>query len=142
LVSDADKAPEFHAQTLPAGSAPADKTFKPNANDDAPPLTAHQSDNDPESERTKASDTIVGATSADVHTGYGHPGQGQSSRELRHDGGRGQAGGLEAVGGSGAQAHGLVDKRLPEHADQRVIGSDKAQTGQGNVGGPSAEDRI
>ncbi|KAG1822630.1 uncharacterized protein BJ212DRAFT_1263798 [Suillus subaureus] len=35
---------------------------------------------------TRASDTLVGATSADVHDGLGHPGQGMSSKELRHDG--------------------------------------------------------
>jgi hypothetical protein len=35
---------------------------------------------------TRASDTLVGATSADVHDGLGHPGHGMSSKELRHDG--------------------------------------------------------
>lgn len=35
---------------------------------------------------TRASDTLIGATSADVHDGLGHPGQGMSSKELRHDG--------------------------------------------------------
>ena len=34
----------------------------------------------------RVSDTLTGATSADVHSGLGHPGQGMSSKELRHDG--------------------------------------------------------
>ena len=53
---------------------------------------------------TSAQDTLVGATSADVHTGYGHPGQGQSSAELR-DGSK-AAGGLQSVGASGARSSG------------------------------------
>ncbi|KAG1777197.1 hypothetical protein EV702DRAFT_970157, partial [Suillus placidus] len=37
---------------------------------------------------TRASDTLVGATSAEVHNGLGHAGT--SSEELRHDGQPGQ----------------------------------------------------
>lgn len=33
-----------------------------------------------------ASDTLNGATSQDVHSGYGHPGQGQTSAQIHHDG--------------------------------------------------------
>lgn len=29
---------------------------------------------------------MPGATSADVHTGYGHPGQGQTTAEIKHEG--------------------------------------------------------
>merc|ERR1711963_917810 len=60
-----DAAPEFNAQTLPAGSAPASSTYTP--------------DPDLNNQRMyqAASSTIGGATSADVHTGLGHPGQGQ-----------------------------------------------------------------
>ncbi|KAG0704798.1 hypothetical protein DFH29DRAFT_848490 [Suillus ampliporus] len=35
---------------------------------------------------TRASDTLSEATSADVHGDLDHPGQGMSSKELRHDG--------------------------------------------------------
>jgi hypothetical protein len=56
---------------------------------------------DPESMRNDASDTLVGDTSADVHTGLGHPGQGMTSSELHHDGAHHrnrQGNGLEGVG--------------------------------------------
>lgn len=43
-------------------------------------------DREPFADRTKASDTLTGATSSDVHAGLGHPGQGQTSSELHHDG--------------------------------------------------------
>jgi hypothetical protein len=47
---------------------------------------------------TSAADTLTGATSADVHTGYGHPGDGMSSKE-RHGGkGKHVGSGLEGVG--------------------------------------------
>lgn len=72
--------PEFTAKTLPPGSAPSDRTFKPNS--------AHsEADNDDDPEATtSASDTLVGATSGDVYTGLGRPVQGQSSAELEHNG--------------------------------------------------------
>jgi len=88
-----DAVPEFHAETLPAGTAPPSRTFEPNTD-----ATLNTTSN-------KASDTIIGTTSGDVHTGLGHPGQGQSSAELRHDGqahrkNPGQS--LEGTGASGA----------------------------------------
>ena len=43
-------------------------------------------DRDPYATPTSASDTMTGATSADVHSGYGHPGSGMSSSELHHNG--------------------------------------------------------
>ncbi|KAL8809557.1 MAG: hypothetical protein Q9200_003315, partial [Gallowayella weberi] len=92
-----DTAPEFSAKTLPAGSAPADRTFQPNATSEVP----GQADNDnvlrshgKESTHTTASSTLGGATSGDVHTGLGKPVQGQTS----HD----RGGGLAGVGASGA----------------------------------------
>jgi len=95
LVSEADHAPEFNAKTLPAGSAPSANTFSPNPDaNDAPVNTSGTS---------SAQDTITGATSADVHTGLGHPGQGQSSSEL-HDGSK-KSGGLQGVGAGGAVSH-------------------------------------
>jgi hypothetical protein len=47
---------------------------------------------------TRAEDTLGGATSADVHQGYGHPRQGQTSNELK-GGGRKERSGLERRGG-------------------------------------------
>lgn len=51
---------------------------------------------------TRAEDTINGATSADVHRGYGHPGSGQTSNELKGDGTK-DRNGLEGVGGDPSQ---------------------------------------
>ncbi|KAJ9664111.1 hypothetical protein H2201_005351 [Coniosporium apollinis] len=148
LASEKDRVPEFHAKTLPPGSAPPENTFRPNPNDEVPRAADYRDDNDPEAEQTSASDTLGGATSADVHTGLGHPGQGQTSTELRHDGSHGrkkQGHGLVGVGASGVgNASKLVDPHLPEHADQRA--QDKEEVGvvpnRGNVGGPAAEERV
>ncbi|KAH8115937.1 hypothetical protein DFH11DRAFT_1876519 [Phellopilus nigrolimitatus] len=43
-------------------------------------------DADPYATPPAAEDTLTGATSGDVYDGLGHPGQGQTSAELRHDG--------------------------------------------------------
>ncbi|KAF1837409.1 hypothetical protein BDW02DRAFT_586668 [Decorospora gaudefroyi] len=123
-----DAAPEFSAQTLPAGSAPSGKTFTPN-----PDLNNQKMYH-------AASDTLQGATSADLHAGLGHPGQGQTSSELR-DGS--SAPGMVGRGTTkDQQAGGAVEtlKDLPKHAEQRNLGD--VPTGQrGNVGGESAEDK-
>lgn len=90
-ISEADKAPEFSAQVLPAGSAPADRTFQPQ-NDAI----------DPKSVRQDAQDTITGATTADVGAGV-IPG-GQSGSELHNDGQhhrKHERHGLEGVGANG-----------------------------------------
>lgn len=90
-----DAAPEFHAETLPAGTAPSDRTFTPNTQFEVP----GQANNPNISKETwtSASDTIGGATSAAVHMGHGHPGSGQTSNELRGDG-RKEKSGLAGVG--------------------------------------------
>ncbi|KAG0652436.1 hypothetical protein D0Z07_1375 [Hyphodiscus hymeniophilus] len=94
-----DAAPEFSAQTLPAGTAPSDRTFNPNPVSETP----GQADNpemDTES-RTSAADTINGASSADVHQGLGLPVQGQSSQQLHGSGltkGAKEGNGLIGVG--------------------------------------------
>jgi hypothetical protein len=89
-ASPADFAPEFHAKTVPPGTAPADRTFQPNPTGETP--------------NTQPVDASgIGATSQDVHTGLGHPGQGQTSAELRHEGASHrtrQSAGLEGVGAS------------------------------------------
>lgn len=98
IVSEADKAPEFSAKVLPAGSAPPSKTFQPQ-NDAI----------DPNSVRQDAQDTITGATSEEVGAGV-IPG-GQSSNELKHDGQKHrkhERGGLEGVGATGQD--GKLDK--------------------------------
>jgi hypothetical protein len=90
----------------------------------------------------QASDTLQGATSGDVHTGLGHPGQGQSSSELRDGSSKGQ--GLTGLASNvkDQQAGGAVEtlKDDPTHAAQRNLGD--VPTGQrGNAGGPPAQER-
>ena len=131
MASQKDTVPEFSAQTLPAGSAPASSTYEPNP------------DLDNQKMYQKASSTLGGATSADVHTGLGHPGQGQTSKELRHDGqskgqGFGHAG-LDTTKERNAQNDKTAGSD-PAFAGQRNF--DDVPTGQrGNVGGLPAQER-
>ena len=64
-----------------------------------------------ESTMTSAESTLGGATSGDVHTGLGHPGQGQTSRELRHERNNpgGHGGGLAGVGASASSGMAMAD---------------------------------
>lgn len=131
LATEADKALEFSAQTLPAGTAPADRTFKPNPTNDVP-LTQSNPD---------AGSTIQGSTSADVHTGLGHPGQGQTSAELRHDGShtsKKQSAGLEGVGAKVENKLDSIDPRQRGLEDDRAA---KTSGTRGNVGGLAAQER-
>lgn len=106
-ASEKDNAPEFSAQTLPPGSAPKDRTFQPNTRSEVPGQADNANvlrDHGKESTYTDPLATIPGATSRDVHQGLGHPGQGQTSTEIRHDGQHGRkrdGAGLEGVGASG-----------------------------------------
>jgi hypothetical protein len=122
-----DAIPTFETEVLPAGSAPASKTFQPN-----PDLNNQKMYQD-------ASSTITGATSSDVHTGLGHPGQGQTSNELRHANKKG-GGGLAGLAHGVEQGNVRDLKDDPRHADQRNLGD--VPTGErGNTGGPSAQER-
>jgi hypothetical protein len=77
-----------------------------------------------------------------VHAGLGHPGAGQSSKELRHDGQSGRknpgGGGVEGVGGSATQSS--IDPHDPARADQRALDDDAAVVGRG--GAPAAQERV
>jgi hypothetical protein len=122
-----DAAPEFSAQVLPAGSAPASNTFQPN-----PDLNNQKM-------YQAAASTLTGASSSDVHTGLGHPGQGQTSNELhtKSRGGQGLAGLAESVG----QGNVKDLKDDPTHAAQRNL--DNVPTGQrGDTGGSAAQESI
>lgn len=83
-----------------------------------------------------------------MHTGLGHPGQGQTSTEIRHDGSHGrkkEGHGLAGVGASGVGNDSkVVDGRDPEFANQRALDKEEgALAGQrGTVGGPAAEERL
>ncbi|KAF2461803.1 hypothetical protein BDY21DRAFT_329697 [Lineolata rhizophorae] len=147
LASEADRAPEFHAQTLPPGTAPREATFRPNANTEVPPTTNYARSDavDPDAPTVDASATIGGATSADMHQGLGHPGQGQTSAEMRHDGEKHRAKQTHGLGGVGANVgtkNQMVDPHDPQFAGQRALDKDEAEIGRGNLGGPPAEDRL
>lgn len=114
-----DAAPEFHAQVLPAGTAPAERTFQPNPINETP----GQANNDDtlrshgkESTYTSAESTLGGATSGDVHTGIGKPIQGQT----RNDPTGTEGGSLAGRGASGvASTSGVADGR--DDARQRGL---------------------
>jgi hypothetical protein len=85
-----------------------------------------------------ASSTLTGASSSDVHTGLGHPGQGQTSKELRHPDKKG-GNGLVGLADSVEQGNVKVLKDDPTHAQQRNLGD--VPTGQrGNTGGLAAQE--
>lgn len=96
-----------------------------------------------ESTYTDALDTLGGATSGDVNTGFGHPGQGQTSTEIRHEGKhtatRDQAG-VElrgATGGSGLHDDG---NRMKSDLESDKLGKGPI-TGH-NVSRVGAEDQL
>jgi hypothetical protein len=91
-----DAVPEFNAEVHPAGTAPKSQSFRPNNTSEVPGQALN-----PDMEgATSAADTLMGATSADVHTGYGHPGSGMTSQELHGGKGKRDRSGLEGVGTS------------------------------------------
>ena len=135
-----DAAPEFSAKTLPPGSAPASNTFKPNNISEVPGQANNpdvERSHGKESTKTSASDTLGGATSADVHTGLGHPGQGQTSSELRQgtEGTSKKEAGGQTFASGAPSGNMMVDER--EQPSQRGLekeGGDLAGT-KGDKGG-------
>ncbi|KNG88496.1 hypothetical protein ANOM_003253 [Aspergillus nomiae NRRL 13137] len=141
-VSPKDYVPEFHAETYPPGTAPASNSYTPNTWSEV----GGQAQN-PDFERshgkgsvkTPAEQSLQGATSQDVHTGLGHPGGGQTSAELHHDGQKHRknpGGGLESVG---ASREPRLEREIP---GLRGLEREEAQSGQrGDKGALAAEDR-
>ncbi|RDL40595.1 uncharacterized protein BP5553_00574 [Venustampulla echinocandica] len=140
-----DAVPGFSAETLRAGTAPQDRSFAANAQSDVPAQEidadearkAFQSA-DVVSGRTAKSDVrnelgvgvadsnpIPGATSKDVHQGLGHPGSGQSSKELHGDGaypGKRDRHGLAGVGGDRADS---IKERGLDSDHQKGLNTDR-----------------
>lgn len=125
-----DAKPEFHAETFPPGTAPASQTFQPQPVNEVP----GQAHNPDAAVTTAASETLPGATSADVHTGLGHPGSGMTSQEEHGGKRKKERSGLEGVGGS------LKDPKHEFHHDRSY---ETGIRGKANNPGeyPSAEDR-
>ncbi|KAL3954743.1 hypothetical protein ACCO45_010306 [Purpureocillium lilacinum] len=119
-----DHLPEFHAETHPPGTAPASRTFQPQpVNETVPSGGAVPA----------ASDTLPGATSADVHRGLGHPGQGMTSQEL-HGGKRKKDGaGLEGVGANASD---------PAHERGFDRDYETGYRGKAREDYPGAEERV
>ncbi|KAH6697335.1 hypothetical protein F5X68DRAFT_238740 [Plectosphaerella plurivora] len=107
-----DAAPEFHAQTFPPGTAPSENTYQPNVQPEQAPT---------QSAGVSASDTLIGATSADVHKGIGLPASGQTSQEL-HDNSKRRAG-LEGVGAN------LTDPVREQRADVSIPPGARGKSG-------------
>lgn len=157
LASESDKAPEFHAQTLPPGTAPAGSSFQPNPTSEVP----GQANNDAvlrghgkESAYTKPLDAYPGATSKDVDNSFGKPGTvGQTSHEQRHacaDHHRKHHGsGLEGVGANAGpkhSEHGPGDKQKVDpkyNPSQRALDKEDAKPGtRGEKGALGAEEMV
>lgn len=93
-----DTHPEFHAEQYPAGTAPQENTFQPQTSK--------------EEGRYSAADSLSGSSSADVHTGAGHPGAGQTSGGHR----KREGAGLEGVGASASDP--IKDQGLDRDHEQ------------------------
>ncbi|KAF3492012.1 uncharacterized protein GIQ15_01529 [Arthroderma uncinatum] len=95
-ASPADNVPEYHAESVPVGSAPPEHTYQPH------PSEEYAGD---EEGGASASATLTGATPADVYRGMGKPLQGETRTEMRHDGEhhrKRDGSGLEGVGANTA----------------------------------------
>ena len=65
----------------------------------------------------RASDTLNGPTSADLHAGLGHPGSGMTSAELRHDGKshrKREGGNVQQYGRQGGDLDGVNSREAEE----------------------------
>ncbi|KAM3065643.1 hypothetical protein ACMFMG_011352 [Clarireedia jacksonii] len=132
VLTGNDAVPEFHAKTLPAGSAPSDRTFQPDPSAEYP--------NQENAVGTaSAQDTIQGATSADVHTGIGKPVNGMTSREIRGDGHKGkrEKNGLAGVGADPTDS--FRERALDIDFPAGTKGKSGANRGEEIVG---AEERV
>lgn len=92
-----DAVPEFSAETYPPGTAEKvapNRTFTSNTTEEVP----GQADNASMQNPTNASDTLRGATSADVHQGLGRPMEGMTSQEEHGGHRKKERSGLEGVG--------------------------------------------
>jgi len=112
-ASPNDRVPEYHAETLPAGTAPKSRTFQPNPSPEDSGIPVPNPDR-----------SFPGATSADVHTGLGHPGQGETSTELRHDGSHGRKKQGSGLAGLASGVGNQLPSEDPKHVGSRSLDSD------------------
>merc|ERR1712225_54964 len=114
-----DAAPSFSAETLPAGSAPSDRTFKPNTQNEIPGQAMNP--NISKETWTSADSTLGGATSKDVHQGLGQP-MPQGRKELHHGGS--EPGKRERTGVAGRGGEADVDGWGGVEGKGNVFGQD------------------
>jgi hypothetical protein len=137
-ASPADRAPEFSAETYPAGTAPKEHTYQPQTQSEVPGQAMNP---DTHSEAfTSAESTLPGATSQSVYnqTDFGRPNQGQTQREIRHDGKSGrkkERSGLEGLASTG------IDSVRAKGADLGP-GIERGMRGKGSDDYPAAEERV
>ncbi|EJP65424.1 hypothetical protein BB8028_0006g10510 [Beauveria bassiana] len=122
-----DRVPDFEAETYPPGTAPASQTFRPNPQGQIPAGSEDGSNG------AKASSTIAGATSADVHQGLGHPGSGQTSKEL-HGGHR------KKEGHFAAPANGNLS--MEDSIGSRKLDVGREGRGKASENYPTAGERV
>lgn len=80
----------------------------------------------------------MGPTSQELHQGYGHPGSGQTSTELRHGGPHGRKHDGSGLEGVGSYRQERFERALP---DQRGLEREHGRGGQhGDKGTSAAED--
>ncbi len=113
-----DAVPEFNVEAHPPGSAPASRTFQPQPTEEVP----GQAMNPNMQSGTKASDTLGGTTSDQVHQGFGHPGSGMTSQELHGGGHKKDRAGLEGIGVSGSDP---ISARGQDMQHEKVGGAGK-----------------
>lgn len=122
-----DRVPEFHAEAHPPGTAPADQTFQPKPEGQIP------GGSEDGASGARASTTLGGATSADVHQGLGHPGSGQTSKEL-HGGHRSKEGHFAAP------ADGSIG--MEDSIGSRKLDIGHTDRGKDSANYPTANDRV
>ena len=127
--------PEFHAETYPPGTAPEERTFQPQPENEVPAQALNASLDS--SSQTRTTDTLPGATSADLHTGHGKPIQGQENREMhgKRENKR-EGAGLEGIGASVG-----VDMARQKGADL-PDGVEPGTRGKASADYPSASERL
>ncbi len=117
---------------MPGATAPPDQTFAPGQSADVN-LSEAASKQTGGQASVPAQDTIVGATSKDVHVGLGHPGSGQpASQKKFHK----ERSGLEGRGAN--EGDWVKDRGLDRDHEQ----GGKLASAEGRTEILSAEDRL
>ncbi|KAI9372607.1 hypothetical protein BJX61DRAFT_434627 [Aspergillus egyptiacus] len=128
-ASPADYAPTFKTETHPPGTAPASSSYQPNPVDHSGSQALNpnvERSHGKEAVRTTAEQTLMGATSQDVHKGMGAPASGQTSTELHHDGQHGR----KNPGGSYEGGDMNIPEQFNTRTDQKL--SQKPTAAQGS----------